>query len=67
VALLEEEAFALKSDVAQATKENARNLTHAKKYLKRAFADLLEGLVFDDQVMDWIVEAFHQSYAQPPG
>jgi len=26
--------------------------------LEACFADLLKGLVFDDQVMDWIVEAF---------
>jgi hypothetical protein len=31
--------------------------------LDECFADLLKGLVFDDQVMDWIVEALHQSHA----
>ncbi len=31
--------------------------------LEACFADLLKGLVFDDEVMDWIVEALHQSHA----
>ena len=31
--------------------------------LEQCFADLLNGLVFDDQLMDWIVVALHQSYA----
>ena len=31
--------------------------------LNECFADLLKGLVFDDQVMDWIVDALHQSHA----
>jgi len=31
--------------------------------LDECFADLLKGLVFDDQVMDWIVEALHRSHA----
>ena len=31
--------------------------------LDDCFADLLKGLVFDDQVMDWIVDALHQSHA----
>ena len=29
-----------------------------EEVLDECFADLLKGLVFDDQVMDWIVEAF---------
>ena len=32
--------------------------------LDECFADLLKGLVFDDQVLDWIVEALHQSHAR---
>lgn len=31
--------------------------------LEACFADLLKGLVFDDEVMDWIVDALHQSHA----
>jgi hypothetical protein len=31
--------------------------------LDECFADLLKGLVFDDQVMHWIVDALHQSHA----
>jgi len=27
------------------------------------FGDLLKGLVFDDEVMDWVSEALHQSHA----
>jgi hypothetical protein len=34
-----------------------------EEVLDECFADLLKGLVFDDQVMDWIVEALHQSHA----
>jgi hypothetical protein len=30
-----------------------------EEVLEACFADLLQGLVFDDQVMDWIVEALH--------
>ena len=29
----------------------------------RASLELLQGLVFDDEVMDWIVDALHQSHA----
>ncbi|MGH9907490.1 MAG: recombinase family protein, partial [Pyrinomonadaceae bacterium] len=31
--------------------------------LEKCFADLLKGLVFDDEVMDWVTEALHQSHA----
>ena len=31
--------------------------------LEACFADLLKELVFDDEVMDWIVDALHQSHA----
>jgi site-specific DNA recombinase len=34
-----------------------------EEVLEACFADLLKGLVFDDQVMDWIVDALHQSHA----
>jgi len=34
-----------------------------EEVLEECFADLLKGLVFDDQVMDWIVDALHQSHA----
>jgi len=34
-----------------------------EEVLDECFADLLKGLVFDDQVMDRIVEALHQSHA----
>jgi site-specific DNA recombinase len=34
-----------------------------EEVLDECFADLLKGLIFDDQVMDWIVEALHQSHA----
>jgi hypothetical protein len=33
-----------------------------EEVLDECFADLLKGLVFDDEVMDWIVEALHQSH-----
>ena len=48
--------------IAQATKEMPRTL-HPRRSVGRCFADLLKGLVFDDQVMDWIVEALHRSHA----
>jgi hypothetical protein len=38
-------------------------ILHARRSVDECFADLLKGLVFDDQVMDWIVEALHQSHA----
>jgi hypothetical protein len=28
--------------------------------LEECFADLLKGLVFDDEVMDWVVDALHE-------
>jgi hypothetical protein len=31
--------------------------------LEECFADLLKGLVFDDEVMDWVVDALHESHA----
>ncbi len=31
--------------------------------LEKCFGDLLKGLVFDDEVMDWVIEALHQSHA----
>ncbi len=34
-----------------------------EEVLEACFADLLKGLVFDDEVMDWIVDALHQSHA----
>jgi len=34
-----------------------------EEVLEECFADLFKGLVFDDQVMDWIVDALHQSHA----
>jgi site-specific DNA recombinase len=34
-----------------------------EEVLDECFADLLKGLVFDDEVMDWITEALHQSHA----
>ena len=34
-----------------------------EEVLDECFADLLKGLIFDDQVMDWIVDALHQSHA----
>jgi hypothetical protein len=34
-----------------------------EEVLEACFADLLEGLVFEDQFMDWIVDALHQSHA----
>jgi len=34
-----------------------------EEVLEACFADLLKGLVFDDQVMDWIVDTLHQSHA----
>ena len=34
-----------------------------EEVLDECFADLLKGLIFDDQVMDWIIEALHQSHA----
>jgi hypothetical protein len=30
-----------------------------EEVLEACFADLLKGLVFDDQVMDWIIDALH--------
>jgi site-specific DNA recombinase len=36
---------------------------YMREVLDECFDDLLKGLVFDDQVMDWIVEALHQSHA----
>ena len=33
-----------------------------EEVLEACFADLLKGLVFDDEVMDWIVDALHQSH-----
>lgn len=29
--------------------------------LEQCFADLLKGLVFDDEVMEWVVDALHQT------
>ena len=34
-----------------------------EEVLEECFADLLKGLIFDDEVMDWIVEALHQSHS----
>jgi hypothetical protein len=34
-----------------------------EEVLEACFADLLKGLVFDDEVMDWIIDALHQSHA----
>jgi site-specific DNA recombinase len=34
-----------------------------EEVLDECFADLLKGLVFDDEVMDWVTEALHQSHA----
>ena len=34
-----------------------------EEMLEACFADLLKGLVFDDEVMDWIVDALHQNHA----
>jgi len=34
-----------------------------KRWLEECFADLLKGLVFDDEVMDWVVDALHESHA----
>jgi hypothetical protein len=34
-----------------------------EEVLEKCFADLLKGLVFDDEVMDWVTEALHQSHA----
>ena len=34
-----------------------------EEVLEQCFADLLKGLVFDDEVMDWVVDALHQSHA----
>ena len=34
-----------------------------EEVLEKCFADLLKGLVFDDEVMDWVVEALHQSHS----
>lgn len=31
--------------------------------LEECFADLLKALIFDDEVMDWVVDALHQSHA----
>ena len=47
---------------AQATKECPEPYAR-EEVLDEGFADLLKGLVFDDQVMDWISEALHQSHA----
>ncbi len=33
-----------------------------EEILEECFADLLKGLVFDDDVMDWVTEALHQSH-----
>jgi hypothetical protein len=46
-----------------ATKEDVRSLMPAKKYLNQCLADLLKGVFFDDEVMDWVIEALHQSHA----
>jgi len=48
---------------APATKESVKSRTLAKKHSKKCFADLLKGLIFDDEVMDWVVDALHQSHA----
>ena len=34
-----------------------------EEVLEQCFADLLKGLAFDDEVMDWVVDALHQSHA----
>jgi site-specific DNA recombinase len=34
-----------------------------EEVLEECFADLLKGLVFDDEVMDWVVDALHESHA----
>ncbi len=34
-----------------------------EEVLEECFADLLKGLVFDDEVMDWVTDALHQSHA----
>jgi len=34
-----------------------------EEVLEQCFADLLKGLVFDDEVMDWVVNALHQSHS----
>ena len=34
-----------------------------EEVLEKCFGDLLKGLVFDDEVMDWVIEALHQSHA----
>src|SRR5882724_493130 len=33
-----------------------------EEVLEKCFADLLKGLVFDDEVMDWATDALHQSH-----
>lgn len=34
-----------------------------EEVLEECFGDLLKGLVFDDEVMDWVTDALHQSHA----
>src|SRR5712691_2408728 len=34
-----------------------------EEVLEECFADLLKGLIFDDEVMDWVTDALHQSHA----
>jgi len=34
-----------------------------EEVLEQCFGELLKGLVFDDEVMDWVVDALHQSHA----
>jgi hypothetical protein len=49
--------FTIIKRIVCAVRVNAR-----EEVLEACFADLLKGLVFDDQVMDWIVDALHQSH-----
>jgi len=45
--------------IAQGNKGKCPEPYTREEVLDECFADLLKGLVFDDQVMDWIVAALH--------
>lgn len=49
--------------IAPATRENATSPTFAKRCSKKKFGALLGRFAFDDEVLDWVRGALHESHA----
>jgi hypothetical protein len=49
--------------IVRATKANALNLTHGKRFLRRGSPEVLKQISFDDEVLEWVTEAFRQCHA----